>query len=308
LQLTVPSNSTDSRTPNPPMPLLELRHVSKSFGSRSVLRDVDLQVQRGEFVAIVGYSGSGKSTLMSLLAGLIWPDAGQVLFEGRGIAGPGPERGIVFQNYSLLPWLTVYGNIALGVDQTFRKWPPAKRREHIMRFIELVNLTPAIYKRPQELSGGMRQRVSLARTLAINPQVLLLDEPLGALDALTRGTLQQELARIWQEERTTCVMITNDIDEAILLADRIVPLTPGPSATLGPSFAVAIARPRDRTALNHNAEFKHLRKAITNWLVESRRRVRLDRPPPVALPHLIPVDFSRGKLKPAYVGQAPCLP
>ena len=229
------------------MPLLEIENAGKSFTSdsrvREVLRGVNLEVERGEFVAIVGYSGSGKSTLMSLLAGLISPDSGKIWFDGAPISGPGPERGIVFQNYSLLPWLTVYGNIALAVDQVLRDWPAARRQEQIRRFIEMVNLTPATNKRPNELSGGMRQRVSLARTLATCPQVLLLDEPLSALDALTRGTLQQELARIWSEERTTCVMITNDIDEAILLADRIVPLTPGPGATLGPSFAVELSRP-----------------------------------------------------------------
>ena len=287
------------------MSLLAFQNVSKSFGGRHVLRGVDLEIRSGEFVAIVGYSGSGKTTLMSLLAGLLRPDGGQVTFEGRSVTGPGPERGLVFQNYSLLPWLTVYGNIALGVDQVFRQWTPAQRREHILRFIELVHLTPAIHKRPQELSGGMRQRVSLARTLATTPRVLLLDEPLGALDALTRGTLQQELARIWQEERTTCVMVTNDIDEAILLADRIVPLSPGPAATLGPSFAVTIARPRNRTALNHNAEFKQLRNAVTSWLIDSRGRAQ-DRAPVDAavMPQLIPVDFSQGRSRASYSRQA----
>jgi nitrate/nitrite transport system ATP-binding protein len=284
--------------------LLALRGVAKSYASGArtnrVLADVNLEVRRGEFVAVVGYSGSGKTTLMSLLAGLIEPDAGQVLFDGRPVHGPGPERGLVFQNYSLLPWLTVYGNIALAVDQVLRDWPAAKRREHVLRFIELVNLTPAVHKRPKELSGGMRQRVSLARTLATSPEVLLLDEPLGALDALTRGTLQQEIARIWQEDRTTCVMITNDIDEAILLADRIIPLTPGPAATLGPSFAVDLARPRNKTELNHDVRFKQLRNAVTTWLVESRQRARTETTrtlQPAVLPQLSPVDFHRGKLR-----------
>jgi len=285
--------------------LLSLRGVAKSYTSAArtnrVLLDVNLEVRRGEFVAIVGYSGSGKTTLMSLLAGLIEPDAGEVLFDGLPVSGPGPERGLVFQNYSLLPWLTVYGNIALAVDQVLRDWPAAKRHSHVLRFIELVNLTPAVHKRPKELSGGMRQRVSLARTLATSPEVLLLDEPLGALDALTRGTLQQEIARIWQEDLGTCVMITNDIDEAILLADRIVPLTPGPGATLGPSFAVELARPRNKTELNHDERFKHLRNAITTWLVESRQRVRTvakQTLQPAMLPNLCPVDFHRGKLRP----------
>jgi nitrate/nitrite transport system ATP-binding protein len=282
------------------MPLLQLCNVAKSYRSAArtlqVLRDVSLDVARGEFVAIVGFSGSGKSTLISLLAGLTSPDSGHVSFGGSPVTGPAPERGIVFQNYSLLPWLTVYGNVALAVNQVFSDWPREKRHEHVLRFIELVNLTPAIHKRPRELSGGMRQRVSLARTLATNPEVLLLDEPLGALDALTRSTLQQEIARIWSEERTTCVMITNDIDEAILLADRIVPLTPGPAATLGPSFAVKLARPRDKKELNHNPEFKHLRNAITAWLVESRKQVRRESPhaaEPIQLPNLAPRDLSR---------------
>jgi nitrate/nitrite transport system ATP-binding protein len=282
------------------MPLLQVKNVAKSYraGTRThdVLRAVNLDVECGEFVAIVGYSGSGKSTLMSLLAGLILPDAGQVLFDGAPVTGPGPDRGIVFQNYSLLPWLTVYGNVALAVNQVLRDWPAKRRDEHIRRFIELVNLTPATHKRPSELSGGMRQRVSLARTLAMNPQVLLLDEPLGALDALTRGTLQVELARIWSQERTTCVMITNDIDEAILLADRIVPLTPGPAAALGPSFAVELARPRDRKELNHDPRFKHLRNAITTWLVESRKASHRQSPQamePITVPNLAPADLSR---------------
>jgi nitrate/nitrite transport system ATP-binding protein len=286
------------------VPLLQLQSVAKSYRSagrtRQVLRDVSLDVARGEFVAIVGFSGSGKTTLMSLLAGLIAPDSGRVLFSGGPVTEPGPERGVVFQNYSLLPWLTVYGNIALAVNQVLHDWSREKRHQHILRYIELVNLTPAIYKRPHELSGGMRQRVSLARTLATCPQVLLLDEPLSALDALTRGTLQKELARIWSEERTTCVMITNDIDEAILLADRIVPLTPGPAATLGPSFAVELARPRDRKALNHDPEFKHLRNAITAWLLDSRKQVHRQSPrtsEPIVVPNLIPVDFARGRVR-----------
>lgn len=282
------------------MPLLQIQNVGKSYraGPRTheVLRGVNLDVEHGEFVAIVGYSGSGKSTLMSLLAGLILPDSGRVSFDGRPVTGPGAERGIVFQNYSLLPWLTVYGNVALAVNQVLADWPKKRRDEHIRRFVDLVNLTPALHKRPHELSGGMRQRVSLARTLAMNPQVLLLDEPLGALDALTRGTLQNELARIWSQERTTCVMITNDIDEAILLADRIVPLTPGPAATLGPSFEVALARPRDRKELNHNEEFKHLRNAITSWLVESRKQSRQQSPratEAMVVPNLVPADLTR---------------
>jgi nitrate/nitrite transport system ATP-binding protein len=189
------------------MSFLEVRGVSKGYGpawKRSeVLHDINLSIEEGEFVAIIGYSGAGKTTLMSLLAGLIRPDVGTVKLEGHEMINPGPDRGIVFQNYSLLPWLTVYENVALGVDEVFSDWSAEDRRKHTEKYIRMVNLTPAMNKVPRELSGGMRQRVSVARTLALNPHILLLDEPLSALDALTRATLQDEISRIWQEERKT---------------------------------------------------------------------------------------------------------
>ncbi len=257
-------------------PFLSLRGVSKSFGSgkgvREVLRDVNLDVKRGEFVAIVGYSGSGKTTLISLLAGLIRPDCGEVRLAGRLITEPGPDRGVVFQNYSLLPWLTVFENVQLAVRQIFADWPHQRQVEHVENHIRMVNLTPARNKRPGQLSGGMRQRVALARALAMSPEVLLLDEPLSALDALTRGTLQEEIERIWEQDQRTVVLITNHVDEALLLADRIVPLTPAPAATLGPSFAVDLPRPRDRKALNHARQFQEVRARVTNFLVSQRRR------------------------------------
>jgi nitrate/nitrite transport system ATP-binding protein len=252
------------------MPFLELIHVTKSFGSGSpVLRDINLSIAEGEFVAIVGFSGSGKTTLVNLIAGLASPDAGTLELNGRPITGPGPDRGVVFQTYALLPWLSVYDNIALAVDALFPDWPPTKRREHIEKHIAMVNLTPARDRLPRQLSGGMRQRVSVARALAMDPQILLLDEPLSALDALTRGTLQGEIERIWQADKKTVVMITNDVDEGLLLADRIIPLSPGPGATLGPSIRVALPRPRDRKALNHDPEFKCLRAAVTGWLLDA---------------------------------------
>src|SRR5438552_1692863 len=237
------------------MAFLELQNVSKGYGvngSRAeVLRDIQLSIEKGEFVAIVGYSGSGKTTLISLIAGLIAADRGNITLNDLRITGPGPDRGIVFQNYSLLPWLSVFENIHLAVDQVFPNWRPAKKQQHTARFIGMVNLTAARDQRPGELSGGMRQRVAVARALAMDPQILLLDEPLSALDALTRATLQDEISRIWQENRKTVVLITNDVDEGILLADRIVPLTAGPGATLGPAFTVDITRPRDRKSINH---------------------------------------------------------
>lgn len=281
------------------MAILEMKSVSKWFGSGSsqteVLRSVDLSLEEGEFVAIVGFSGSGKSTLMNLLAGLLSPDRGEVLFKGQKNPEPGPDRGIVFQNYSLLPWLSVYENVRLGVDQVFAQRPSAERHEMVLRYVEMVSLTPALQKKPGELSGGMRQRVSLARTLAMSPDVLLLDEPLGALDALTRAVLQDEIARIWAAERKTVLLITNDVDEALLLADRIIPLKPGPSATLGTEFPVTLERPRNRGALNHDASFKTLRNDIVGYL----NRVRYERDvheqreagPKRELPQLQPLDL-----------------
>lgn len=278
------------------MPLLEVKNVSKGFGSgklrAEVLEDINLDIEPGEFVTIIGYSGAGKTTLMSLLAGLTKPDTGTVKLNGREMDGPGPDRGIVFQNYSLLPWLTVYENVALAVDQVFSQWTARQRREHIEKSIAMVNLTPAIRKVPSELSGGMRQRVSVARALALKPEILLLDEPLSALDALTRANLQDEINRICQEEKKTVILITNDPDEAILLADRVIPLTAGPRATLGPSIPVTIPRPRARTAIHHSYDFKQTRVEVIDYLLKAtdRRKVELSRK--LILPDLLPEDLN----------------
>lgn len=285
------------------MPFLELKNVSKSFGRTAVLRDVNLTIERGEFVAIVGYSGSGKTTLISLIAGLLKPDTGTVKLNDLEITEPGPDRGIVFQNYSLLPWLTVYDNIALAVEQVFPNWSPEKKRQHIERYVAMVNLTPAIDKLPRQLSGGMRQRVSVARALAIDPQILLLDEPLSALDALTRMTLQDEIEHIWEADRKTVVLITNDVDEGLLLADRIIPLSPGPGATLGAPISVTLDRPRDRKSLNHNAEFKRLRASVTNQLLDYGARRKTTLTQKLILPDILPEDLdlprvSRRPLRP----------
>jgi nitrate/nitrite transport system ATP-binding protein len=250
---------------------LELVGVSKSFGAgrgrAEVLANINLTVAPGEFVAVVGYSGAGKTTLVNMIAGLSSPDEGAVLAEGRPVTGPGPDRGVVFQSYSLLPWLSAYENVLLAVDAVFPSWAPEKKRAHAERHLALVNLAAARDKRPHELSGGMRQRVSVARALAMDPKVLLMDEPLGALDALTRATLQDEIARIWQADSKTVLLITNDVDEALLLADRIVPLSAGPSATLGPSIEVGIPRPRDRKAMNHDERFKRARNRVIEYLL-----------------------------------------
>ena len=274
------------------MSLLELNNVSKSFGSSCVLMDVNLCIAKGEFVAIVGFSGAGKTTLISLIAGLLKADTGTVMLGGQPVTGPGPDRGIVFQNYSLLPWLTVFENISLAVDQVFGDWDVEKRREHIERYIKMVNLTPARGKLPSELSGGMRQRVSVARALAMEPQILLLDEPLSALDALTRATLQDEISRIREETQKTVVLITNDPDEGIYLADRIIPLTAGPGATLGPSFTVDIPRPRDRKAINHDAHFKQLRRDVTEFLLNSKHDQKTTVTRKLVLPDIEPEDLT----------------
>ncbi|GAA4452418.1 ABC transporter ATP-binding protein [Novipirellula rosea] len=293
----------DTRLDNsPPNPILTMRNVSKGYGSgvtrNEVLQNINLNIREGEFLAVVGFSGSGKTTFTQLLAGLIQPDSGEILMEGEPITGPGPDRGLVFQNYSLLPWLTVRGNIALSVDSVFRTWGKGERRDHVEKFIEMVGLSHAAHRHPHELSGGMRQRTSLARTLAMKPKVLLLDEPLSALDALTRSVLQEEILKIWEEERQTCLMITNDVDEAILVADRIVALNPGPRASLGPMFTVELDRPRDKSALNHNERFKGLRNAVTNYLVAVRQKSRTDEAavstaPKFELPDIEPVSLTK---------------
>ncbi|HQS57766.1 MAG: nitrate/sulfonate/bicarbonate ABC transporter ATP-binding protein [Gallionellales bacterium 35-53-114] len=254
------------------VPSLEFKGVTKSYGTgaqRSVVLDnINLQIKEGEFVAIVGFSGSGKSTLISLIAGLQQVDSGQVLRNGKPIEGPGPDRGVVFQNYSLMPWMTVRQNVALSVDQAFQSASKEERNARVEKYIAMVNLTPAMDKRPSELSGGMRQRVSVARALAASPDILLLDEPLSALDALTRSKLQDEIIRIWSQEKKTVVLITNDVDEGIIMADRIIPLNPGPNATLGPEFIVTLPRPRDRAAINHSPEFKRIRREVTQYLMQ----------------------------------------
>tara|TARA_R110002072_G_scaffold6364_4_gene37538 strand:- start:27502 stop:29178 length:1677 start_codon:yes stop_codon:yes gene_type:complete len=254
------------------MSFLTVNDLSKSYGSgkdrTNVLKDINLDIKEGEFVAIVGFSGSGKTTLISAIAGLIKPDSGEVMKDGEVITGPGQDRGVVFQNYSLMPWLTVFGNIALSVDTTYKEWSAEKRKAHTEKYIDMVGLSHATYRRPAELSGGMRQRVNVARALAASPDVLLLDEPLSALDALTRANLQDEIIRIWEQDKKTVILITNDVDEGLIMADRIIPLNPGPEASFGPEFIVDLPRPRDRTAMNHDEKFKQLRSEITQYLMK----------------------------------------
>ncbi|MEO5805981.1 ABC transporter ATP-binding protein [Devosia sp.] len=290
-------------------PILELSGISKFYGEGAkrveVLKDINLSVETGEFVAILGFSGAGKTTLISLISGLIEPDQGGVIYKGREIDGPGHERGVVFQSYSLMPWLTVAGNIDLAIDAVHKGKPKAERLAIRQRYIEMVGLAHAAERRPEELSGGMRQRVAVARALAMQPEVLLLDEPLSALDALTRAKLQDEFAIISQAEKKTIILITNDVDEAILLADRVIPLTPGPGATLGPSFKVDIARPRDRSELNGNDRYIALRREITEYLMDIGASRHSGQQRDIELPKVVPINRGKSnKLPSAYAKAA----
>ncbi|WP_336056733.1 ABC transporter ATP-binding protein [Nitratireductor sp. CH_MIT9313-5] len=286
------------------LPILEITGLSKHYGDgddrTEVLRDVNLKVSEGEFIAIVGFSGSGKTTLISAIAGLINPDEGGVIYCGKEIDGPGPERGVVFQSYSLMPWLSVQGNVALAVDSVFGGKPKAERKAIADKYIDMVGLSHARDRKPAELSGGMRQRVAVARALAMQPEVLLLDEPLSALDALTRAKLQDEFAAICEQEKKTIVLITNDVDEAILLADRIIPLTPAPNATLEREFVVDIPRPRDRADMNHDETFIGLRGSVTQYLMDIGAEYGTDLESDIVLPDIVPIT-QKPELPDAYV-------
>ena len=256
------------------MAVLELKNVSKSYGDTPVLRDINLSVTEGEFLVLLGFSGTGKTTLINLMAGLERPTRGSVTFKGQAVTEPGPERGVIFQNYSLMPWLTVNGNVALAVDTIFPTLSKAARAAKVAKYVDMVGLSHASTRRPAELSGGMRQRVNVARALAMDPEMLLLDEPLSALDALTRANLADEIEHIWEADKKTCVLITNDVDEAILLADRIIPLNP--DGTLADPIKVSIPRPRDRTTMNNDAEFKRLRAKVTTYLMDVGVEARVE--------------------------------
>jgi nitrate/nitrite transport system ATP-binding protein len=252
-------------------PILSLKGVVKRYAGKTgrvseVLGGIDLDVREGEFIAVLGFSGAGKTTLVSSIAGLIEPDAGDILLRGKPIQGPDRDRGLVFQSYSLFPWLTVESNVALAVDAVHKDRSADQRKALVKQKVKLVGLGHAMDRKPAQLSGGMRQRVAVARALAMEPEILLLDEPLSALDALTRAKLQDEIERIREEEKRTIILVTNDVDEALLLTDRIAVLTPTPAARIGRIFPVDIARPRDREAMNDDHEFQALRREIVTYL------------------------------------------
>ncbi|MDO6728781.1 ABC transporter ATP-binding protein [Marinovum sp. 2_MG-2023] len=284
------------------MSILKFDNVSKSFGEgthrEDVLKNINLEVQEGEFLVLLGFSGTGKTTLINLMAGLESPTKGSVTFKGKPITGPGPERGVIFQNYSLMPWLTVQGNVMLAIDTIFPGMPKAEKAEKAAHYINMVGLPHATHRRPAELSGGMRQRVNVARALAMNPEVLLLDEPLSALDALTRANLADEIEAIWDADKKTCVLITNDVDEAIMLADRIIPLNP--DGTLGDAVTVDIPRPRERSEMNHHEGFKKLRAQVTNYLMDVGIEAKVEGSR--ILPNVTPVHGVPAAVKEAQEG------
>ncbi|WP_025563422.1 ABC transporter ATP-binding protein [Psychromonas sp. SP041] len=258
--------------------LLDISHIDMEFptptGSFTALKDVDLKIKKGEFVSLIGHSGCGKSTVLNVVAGLYQATKGGVILSGKEVTEPGPERAVVFQNHSLLPWLTAYQNVELAVEQVFGKTmsKPAKK-DWIEHNLKLVHMDHAMYKRPNEISGGMKQRVGIARALAMQPEVLLMDEPFGALDALTRAHMQDSLMEIQNELNNTVIMITHDVDEAVLLSDRIVMMTNGPSATVGEILDVDLERPRDRLSLSKDAHYNRLRSDVLTFLYEKQRKV-----------------------------------
>lgn len=262
---------------------LELSGVGIEFHSNGssfrALRDVNLSMARGEFVSLIGHSGCGKSTVLNIIAGLHRATEGGAILEGKEVYKPGPDRAVVFQNHSLMPWLSVYDNVALAVDQVFRKTKSrAERREWIEYNLQLVNMEHALKKLPSEISGGMKQRVGIARCLAMQPKVLLMDEPFGALDALTRAQLQDSLMSIHADLGCTVVMITHDVDEAVLLSDRIVMMTNGPAATIGEILPVPLSRPRDRLALAEDPQFVHLRQQVLQFLYAKHSAPQIAKP------------------------------
>ncbi|MFN3017191.1 ABC transporter ATP-binding protein [Vibrio coralliilyticus] len=260
-------------------PLLDLTQLGMRFptpnGEFIALKNVNLQINKGEFVSLIGHSGCGKSTVLNLVAGLHLPTDGGVIVDSREVSGPGPDRAVVFQNHSLLPWLTVYQNVELAVKQVAGGKGKHWIREQVENYLDLIQMTQAADKKPDEISGGMKQRVGIARALALKPKVLLMDEPFGALDALTRARLQDSLMNIQAELNNTVIMITHDVDEAVLLSDKIVMMTNGPAATIGEVLEIELPRPRNRVELADNPVYQRYRQSVLKFLYEKQSKQEL---------------------------------
>ncbi len=262
------------------MPFLKIELVTKYFagsngdGDLCVFKDVHFNIEQGEFVAMVGHSGCGKSTLLNIIAGLERPTEGGIILDGKEITEPGLDRMVVFQNFALMPWMSVYENIRIAVRAAYPEWSRERVREYVQQYIDMVGLTGDEHKRPAALSGGMRQRVGLARAFAVRPKVLLLDEPFAQIDALTRGAIQEELIRMWMATKNTVFMVTHDVDEAILLSDKIALMTNGPGAQLAEIIDVKIPRPRSREAIIENPEYTRIKKYVIHFLVERSRKIQ----------------------------------
>ncbi len=267
---TLPSPSSNSLPSNASTGFLEFEGVSKIYPTKTgpyvVLEDVNLSIREGEFVCLIGHSGCGKSTLLNMVAGLNNPSAGQITLNNQRIIEPGPDRMVIFQNYCLLPWKTAYENVFLAVDQVYPQKSAQEKKTIVLEHLEMVGLTESIHKKPAQLSGGMKQRVAIARALATRPEVLIMDEPFGALDPITREEMQEELLKIWHAHPATVLMITHDIDEALFLADRLVMMTNGPSANIGEVLEIPFQRPRDRAKLIETSEYRELRNYALDFL------------------------------------------
>ena len=262
------------------MSFLKIELVTKYFagsngnGDLCVFKDVHFNIEKGEFVAMVGHSGCGKSTLLNIIAGLETPTEGGIILDGKEVTTPGLDRMVVFQNFALMPWMTVYENIRIAVRAAYPGWDRERVREYVQQYIDMVGLTGDEHKKPAALSGGMRQRVGLARAFAVQPKVLLLDEPFAQIDALTRGAIQEELIRMWMATKNTVFMVTHDVDEAILLSDKIALMTNGPGAQLAEIIDVKIPRPRSREAIIENPEYTRIKKYVIHFLVERSRKIQ----------------------------------
>jgi nitrate/nitrite transport system ATP-binding protein len=280
------------------MSFLEIQELARRYGPATVFERVSFSMEKGEFVCIIGHSGCGKTTILNILAGLDSASAGTVVMDNREVAGPSLDRGVVFQGHALMPWLSAMSNIAFAVKSRWPDWNRIQVQTHCQKFIDLVGLTGAEHKKPAELSGGMKQRVGIARAFAIQPKMLLLDEPFGALDALTRGTIQDELLGICAATRQTVFMITHDVDEAILLADKVLLMSNGPNACIGEVVENTIAKPRDRHSIHHDPQYYRIRNHLVDFLVNRSRLYQsggLRRPerPPLVRPGL---EISAAKI------------